>query len=204
MPAIEPYQRRWLLTFGTTLALLLSGAVALSLRLPSFREPAFNFYAMQPGQIFNVYGLTRRQEGSVKLGFAEAYPAPEIGAYGNHIIAFFGADAFGRPEQAEYFFNYYYANLSLPEIRRYLLRVAQLNHLPKKLILVQITPPNADNGGAIVDRGNELPPDIFLSSIKDDERSDRILPIVALSWELVSNWLHETLNYNTVIMSLFP
>jgi len=204
MPAIEPYQRRWLLAFGTTLALLLSGAVALSLRLPSFREPAFNFYVMKPGEIFNVYGLTRRQEGSVKLGFAEAYPGPEIGLYGNHIVSFFGADAFGRPEDAEYFFNYYYANLSLPEIRRYLLRVAQLNHLPKKLILVQITPPNADNGGAIVDRGNELPPDIFLSSIKDDERSDRILPIVALSWELVSNWLHEILNYNTVIMSLFP
>ena len=81
MLTIEPFQRRWLLTFGATLALLLSGAVALSLRLPSFREPAFNFYAMQPGQIFNVYGLTRRQEGSVKLGFAEAYPAPEIGAY---------------------------------------------------------------------------------------------------------------------------
>ena len=92
----------------------------------------------------------------------------------------------------------------MPEIRRYLLRVAQLGHLPKKLILVQITPPNADNGGAIIDRGNELPPDIFLGSIQDDERSDRILPMVALSSELVTNWLHETLNYNTVIMSLFP
>ena len=203
MLTIEPYQRRWLLAFGATLALLLSGAVVLSLRLPSFREPAFNFYAMQPGQIFNVYGLTRRQEGSVKLGFAEAYPAPEIAAYGNHIIAFFGADAFGRPEDAEYFFNYYYANLSLPEIRRYLLRVAQRNHLPKRLILVQITPPNADNGGFIIDRGNELPPDLLLSGRKDGGDSGRLLPMVALSWELVSNWLHEILNYNTVIMSLF-
>jgi hypothetical protein len=203
MLTIEPFQRRWLLTFGATLALLLSGAVALSLRLPSFREPAFNFYAMQPGQIFNVYGLTRRQEGSVKLGFAEAYPAPEIGAYGNHIIAFFGADAFDRPEEAEYFFNYYYANLSLPEIRRYLLRVARLNHLPKKLILVQVTPPNADNGGAIIDRGNELPPDVLLSSREDDRGLDGPLPLMALSWELIINWLHEILNYNTVVMSLF-
>jgi hypothetical protein len=203
MLVIESYQRRWLLAFGATLALLLSGAVALSLRLPSFREPAFNFYAMQPGQIFNVYGLTRRQEGSVKLGFAEAYPAPEIAAYGNHIMSFFGADAFGRPEDAEYFFNYSYANLSLPEIRRYLLRVAQLNHLPKRLMLVQITPPNADNGGAIIDRGNELPPDILLSSREDDGDSDRLLPLMALAWEFVSNWLHEILNYNTVVMGLF-
>lgn len=202
MFTIEPFQRRWLLAFGATLGLLLSGAVALSLRLPSFREPAFNFYAMQPGQIFNVYGLTRRQEGSVKLGFAEAYPAPEIGAYGNHIIAFFGADAFGRPDDAEYFFNYYYANLSLPEIRRYLQRVARLNHLPKKLILVQITPPNADNGGAIIDRGNELPPDVVLSGRESNGDSDGLLPLMALSWEFVSNWLHEILNYNTVIMGL--
>jgi hypothetical protein len=203
MLSIEPHQRRWLLAFGATFTLLLSAAVVLSLRLPSFREPAFNFYAMQPGQIFNVYGLTRRQEGSVKLGFAEAYPAPEIAAYGNHIIEFFGADAFGRPEDAEYFFNYYYANLSLPEIRRYLLRVAQLNHLPKRLILVQITPPNADNGGAIIDRGNELPPDLLLSGREDGEDSERLLPLLTLSWELLSNWLHEILNYNTVTMSLF-
>src|SRR5262249_45464860 len=174
-----------------------------SLRLPSFRVPAFNFYAMKPGQIFNVYGLTRRQEGSVKLGFAEAYPAPEIGVYGNHITAYFGAEAFGRPEDVEYFFNYYYANLSLPEIRSYLLRVAQLNHLPKKLILVQITPPNADNGGFIINRGNELPPDLLLSGREDERGSDRLLSAMALSWELVSNWLHEILNYNTVIMSLF-
>jgi hypothetical protein len=203
MLAIEPYQRRWLVVFGATLAILLSGAVGLSLRLPSFREPAFNFYAMKPGEIFNVYGLTRRQEGSVKLGFAEAYPAPQIALYGNHIAAFFGADAFGRPEDAEYFFNYYYANLSLPEIRRYLIRVAQLGHLPKKLILVQITPPNADNGRFIIDRGNELPPDILLSSLTADERSVSFLPIVTVAWELVGNWLHEILNYNTMIMSLF-
>jgi len=203
MLRIEPYQRRWLVVFGATLAILLSGAVGLSLRLPSFREPAFNFYAMKPGEIFNVYGLTRRQEGSVKLGFAEAYPAPEVALYGNHIAGFFGADAFGRPEDAEYFFNYYYANLSLSEIRRYLIRVAQLGHLPKKLILIQITPPNADNGGFIIDRGNELPPDILLSSLTADERSVSLLPIVTVAWELVSNWLHEILNYNTIVMSIF-
>jgi len=203
MPLIGPHQQRWLRVFGATLAVLLSAAVVLSLRLPSFREPVLNFYAMKPGEIFNVYGLTRRQEGSVKLGFAEAYPGPEIGLYGNHIAAFFGAEAFGHPEDAEYFFNYSYANLSLPEIRRYLLHVAQLNHLPKKLILIQITPPNADNGGFIIDHGNELPPDIFLSTIESDERSNRLLPLVTLSWELVRNWLHEILNYNTVIMSLF-
>src|SRR5262249_61908885 len=101
MLIVEPYQRRWLVMFALTLGILAGLAVCLSLRLPSFREPAFNFYAMKSGEIFNVYGLTRRQEGSVKLGFAEAYPAPEIGLDGNHIAAYFAADACGRPEGAE-------------------------------------------------------------------------------------------------------
>src|SRR5262249_40757619 len=101
MIKVEPDQRLWLRVFGATLAILVGIAVWLSLRLPNFREPAFDFYAMKPDEIFNVYGLTRRQEGSVKLGFAEAYPAPEIGLDGNHIAAYFAADACGRPEGAE-------------------------------------------------------------------------------------------------------
>jgi hypothetical protein len=146
MLTIAPDQRRWLLVFGVTLGVLVGAAIWLTIRLPSFRDPAFDFYAMKRDEIFSVYGLTRRQEGSVKLGFVEAYPGPKIGLYGNHIIGAFGADAFGRPQDAEFFFNYFYANLSLPEIQRYLLRVEQKGHLPKELIVVQITPPNADNG----------------------------------------------------------
>ena len=200
--AVGQNQRHWVIVFGATLAILVSVAIWLSLRIPDFRDPAFNFYAMKPGEIFNVYGLTRRQEGSVKLGFAEAYPAPEIGLYGNHIVAFFGADAFGRPENAEYFFNYFYANLSLPEIHRYLLRVEQTGHLPKKLILIQITPPNADNGRFIINLGNELPPSVLLSGIGRDKLSTNPQPIAAAAWELADNWLHEVLNYNTFILSI--
>src|SRR5882724_3293715 len=201
MTATEPNQRHWLLVFGATLAILIGVAIWLSLRIPSFLDPAFNFYAMKPNDIFNVYGLTRRQEGSVKLGFAEAYPAPEIGLYGNHIAAFFGADAFGRPQDAEYFFNYFYPNLSLPEIHRYLQRVEQAGHLPKKLILIQITPPNADNGRFIINLGNERPPSVLLSDIAQTKLSANLLLIAANLWELVRNWLHEVLNYNTFILS---
>jgi hypothetical protein len=39
--------------------------------------------------------LTRRQEGSVKVGFAEGYDPPEIGLYANHIFQFFGSDHSG-------------------------------------------------------------------------------------------------------------
>jgi hypothetical protein len=202
MAVLEPYQRHWVTVFGATLAIMVGVAIWLSLRIPSFRDPAFNFYAMKPDEIFNVYGLTRRQEGSVKLGFAEAYPAPEIGLYGNHIVTFFGTDAFGRPEDAEYFFNYFYANLSLPEIYRYLLRIEQTGHLPKKLILVQITPPNADNGRFIINLGSELPPTVLLSGVGRGTLLTNPLLIAAAAWELADNWLHEVLNYNTFILSL--
>jgi hypothetical protein len=203
MAEVKYYQRHWILVFGATLAILVGVAIWLSLQIASFRDPAVNFYAMRPGEIFNVYGLTRRQEGSVKLGFAETYPAPEIGLYGNHIAVFFGADAFGRPESAEYFFNYFYANLSLPEIHRYLRHVEQRGHLPRKLILVQITPPNADNGNFIINLGNELPPDLLLSGIGgQDKLLTNPLPIAAAAWELADNWLHEVLNYNTFILSI--
>jgi hypothetical protein len=202
MALVEPYQRRWVTVFGASLAIAIGVAIWLSLRIPSFRDPAFNFYAMKPGEIFSVYGLTRRQAGSVKLGFAEAYPAPDIGLYGNHIVGLFGADAFGRAEDAEYFFNYFYANLSLPEVYRYLLRVEQTGHLPKKLILVQITPPNADNGRFIINLGNELPPTVLLSGVGRDELFTSPLLIATAVWELVDNWLHEVFNYDTFILSI--
>jgi hypothetical protein len=202
MIKVEAGQRRWLKVFGATLGMLIGVAIWSSLRIPSFREPAFDFYAMKPDEIFNVYGLTRRQEGSVKLGFAEAYPAPEIALYGNHIAAFFAADAFGRPEDAEYFFNYFYANLSLPEIQRYLLRVEQSGHLPKRLILVQITPPNADNGRFIIDLGNELPPSVLLSVVEREKLLANPLQAASVAWELADNWLHEVMNYNTLILSV--
>ena len=202
MLVVERSQRRWLIVFGVALSTLVGLAAWLSLRLPDFREPAFNFYAMKRGEIFNVYGLTRRQEGSVKLGFAETYPAPDIGLFGNHIVNDFGADAFGHSEDAEYFFNYYYANLSLPEIYRYLLHVEQQGHLPKKLILVQITPPNADNGRFIVNLGSELPPDIVMGGIAGKEFLRNPLVSGRVGWEVIDNWLHEVLNYNTFILSI--
>ena len=202
MIMVEPNQRRWIAVYGTTLGALLVLAGFLSLRMPSYREPAIDFYSINPGAIFNVHGLTRRQEGSLKLGFGEAYAPPEIGVYGNHIIVHFGADAFGRPEDAAYFFNYSYANLSLPEIHRFLRHIERLGRLPGKLILVQITPPNADNGRFIIDRGNELPPDLLLSDLRREGLAKNIRQLAAVNWELTNNWLHEILNYNTLILGL--
>jgi len=192
---------RWLFWFGLTLSVLVGFALWASMRLPSYRHPPVNFYAMQPGEYYDMLGLTRRQSGGVKLGFAETYPAPPIGAFGNHIIEFFGADAFGAPERAEVFFNYSYANLSLPELLVFLRHIDARGRLPSDLIIISVTPPNADNGEFIINRGNELPNEILLEDRAAQSGAEA--PSLALTlWNTLELQLHEVFNYNTLIFGV--
>jgi hypothetical protein len=198
---IPTSQFRWLSVFALTLGVLTGLAVWAQLRLPSFREPSFDFSTMTVNQLFVVDGLTRRQEGSVKLGYAEAHEPPAIGLYGNHVFRYFSSDAFGHPGDVSYFFNYWFANLALPEIYRYLLHIERLGRLPKELILVQVTSPNMDNGSFIINFGYELPPDLLLIRSVDDRLLVSMVRAASFVWQVVENWLHETLNYNTFILS---
>src|SRR5262245_14329535 len=150
--------RQWIVRFGIVFALLLATAIWSSVRMPTFRDPPFDFRTMHQGELFIALGLTRRQEGAIKVGFAENFDPPQIGMFGNHSFQFFGADAFGRPDDASFFFNYWFANLSLPELYRYMRHLEDIRRLPRKMMLVQITTPNNDNGLHIVSWGHELPP----------------------------------------------
>src|SRR5579862_6563346 len=194
-------QRRWLAVFAVTLCVLIGSVLWSDSRLVSFRDQPFDFYSMRWGELFIVDGLTRRQEGTVKLGFAETHEPPEIGLYGNHIFRFFSSEAFGRPGDASYFFNFQFANLALPEIYRYLLHIEAIGHLPKKLILVQITSPNLDNGLFIINFGYELPPDLLLVGAGGEGWMEQISRYGAYAWEIGENWLHEILNYAPFILS---
>lgn len=202
MILISYIQRRWLYSFLLWLGILVGMAAWSNSRLGSFRDPAIDFYAMKPGELFSVDGLTRRQEGSVKLGFAEQYDSPQVGLYGNHIFRYFGGDAFGRSDEQQYFFNYWFANLALPEIYRYLRHIEELGRLPGKLILVQVTSPNIDNGLFIINFGYELPPDLLLIGADADDLPERTLRAGSMIWQVVENWLHELFNYNTFISGL--
>jgi hypothetical protein len=202
MLSVSHDQRRWLGLFGLTLGLLVGAALASSARLPSYRDPPFDFSTMSSQQLFVVTQLTRRQEGSVKVGFAEAYDPPEIGLYANHIFQYFGSEAFGRSDDSGYFFNYWYANLALPEIYRYLRHIEQLGRLPRKLIIVAITSPNIDNGQFIINFGNELPPDLILLGNEGDGILGKTRRFGEIAWNVVENWMHQTLNYNTFILGL--
>ena len=126
---------------------------------------------------------------------------PEIGLYGNHVFRFFGSDAFGRPNDASFFFNFEFANLALPEIYRYLLHIEQTRRLPKKLILVQITSPNIDNGEFIINFGYELPPDLLKVDTTGDGPLENAFDFGVFAWQVIENWLHETFNYSTFVLS---
>jgi hypothetical protein len=202
MISIPHNQRRWLCLFWLSIAILVGTAAWSNSRLESFRDPAINFYNMKPGELFVVDRMTRRQEGSVKLGFAEKYDPPQVGLYGNHIFRYFDGSAFGHPDARDYFFNYWYANLALPEIYRYLRHLEELGHLPKKLILVQITSPNIDNGLFIINFGYELPPDLLLIGAEAESFPGKLLRVGSVIWQVLENWLHELFNYSTFISGL--
>ena len=200
MLTITADQRRWLIVFGLALASFLGLVLWSNSRLTNFRDPPFDFRAMTPDELFVVDGLTRRQEGSVKLGFAEACDPPEIGSYGNHIARYFGSDAFGRAGDNSYFFNYWFANLALPEIYRYLRQIELLGRLPKRLILVQITSPNIDNGLFVINFGHELPPDLLRIGSEGGTILETASSVGDFAWQVTENWLHETLNYSTFLL----
>jgi len=202
MLRIPHYQRRWLVVFGLSLGLLIGLAHWSSVRVPTYRDPPFDFHTMNSRQLFVVSRLTRRQAGSVKIGFAEAYDPPEIGLFANHVFQFFSSEAFGRADDTGYFFNYWYANLALPEIYRYLRHVEQFGRLPRKLMLVQITSPNIDDGQFIVNFGDELPPDLLLLGNEGDGVLEKAVRIGQTAWNVIENRLHQTLNYNTFIFGL--
>jgi hypothetical protein len=193
-------RRAWVVRFGLTLGALTALALWAALRVPSYHQRPLDYYAMPPGEYYDTDGMTRRQSAGLKLGFAETHAPPPIGAFGNHIITFFGADAFDAPERGELFFNYDYANLSPPETLQFLRHLEALGRLPTRLMIVSLTPPNADNGRFIIDHGEELPPEMALEDALRPGAHTSAGEIAAAFWRTLEVSLHEVFNYNTLIL----
>ena len=149
-------QTRHTLIFLASLVILMSGAFALANRQANYLDIPFNFYSMKEDQRLSLMELDRKQKGSIKFGFLETSKPPLVGLFGNHQFQHFSRDAFGPDTPPGYFFNFWYANLGLPEIMHLLDHLAHIDKLPE-LVLVQITTPDNDNGRHIIDWGGELP-----------------------------------------------
>lgn len=148
---------RYLASFSLTLAVCIGLAFWAASRLESFRDRPIDFYSMSEDTLVIVNGLTRRQSAFLKIGFAETHPPPPVGVFGNHQFHYFSSRAFGLGLNSKLFFNFTYANLGLPEVRDYLQHLANRKQLPTKLVIVQITTPNNDNGQFILGYNGELP-----------------------------------------------
>lgn len=180
--------------------------------LKDSRKSPPNFWSMDNTDRVSVYGMTRTQQHQMKIGFAEQFPAPQVGLIGNHQAGFFGKEAFGKQgEQAQYFYNYFLGNLSLTENLDVLQHLAKIKKLPSKLIIFQLTTPNNDNGQYIIHYNQELPPDL-IDNASDASVSpeqwwfDSMGRWGALKWHYTYVWrptIDRALNYTSFFVSAF-
>ena len=186
-------KKHYLLVYSFFILLGLAVCVWSNLQLRSFRDVYFDFSTMTDNDRVLLNGLTREQIGEIKLGFLLNSSPPDIGIFGNHQIQHWGRQSLGLLGEDTSFYNYYFANLALPDIYDYLLFAEQNNRLPTKLIVVQMTTPNNDNGDYIAKRSKELPAD--LQGVQGKSLSDL--------YTSLNLWMAKTFDYATFILGLF-
>jgi hypothetical protein len=192
-----------LLRVIAVVTLLLSSLVLLTGRLKSFRhEEALDFRSLQKDEVVIDFMLTRYQIGSLRLGYLEKYGVrPEIGIFGNHQIQLLASEALRQTKDSGVFFNYWYSNLALPELRDELYYLSTKDLLPTKLALVQITTPNNDNGWHIVNYGNELPIDIRLFAAS--EYAPNLWSLLSTYFQNLREGLYSRLRWDNIVRSLY-
>ncbi len=193
---------RYAAAFIVTFLLFTGGSVATYLGLPIFRgDRTISFASMGEEEVLVNFGITRRQAGSIKLGHAEQATPPRIGIFGNHQVKHFGVRDFGPAAAPDLFFNYWYAESGLPEVRDYIAHLARLDKLPSDTVIVHITTPNNDNGSGIVNLGNELPVDLRLRAIRDGRYGP--LQSAALTFSLSYNVISQSLRIYSLAAGAF-
>jgi hypothetical protein len=153
--------RRYVATYFICLAIGVGLCIAAYLNQKSYRRNPIDFSAIPDGSYVPTRSLTLMQREEIKLGHIERAAPPRVGMFGNHQMQFMTRRAFGPDTRPGYFFNYYYANLGLPELYDYMSYLADRGKLPTELLVVQITTPNNDAGAHILTVGFELPPDLL-------------------------------------------
>ena len=188
-------QRLYCLIFFGVLGLGLALCIWANGRIPDYRHTPVDFSRMGADERLLLDGLTREQIGALKIGFLENSPPSDVGLFGNHQIQYWSAESFREAGFQGIIFNYWYANLALPDLLDYLRFAEDKGKLPRRLIVVQMTTPNNDNGSYIVDRSKELPSDIQMTS-----DGAPALVSYAVRFKL---WLDRTFDYATVLIGLF-
>lgn len=177
--------------------------------LIDLRTEAVDFQTLGPNEVLIQTGLTRRQQAELKVGYIEKFSPPRIGIFGNHQVQYFRAAAFrnnlglSQPQSGEsdLFFNYWYADVNLPDTLDLIAYLDAIDKLPTELIVVAITTPNNDNGLHILGRTWFLPPDIKYfadKSLTTRALADNAQYMLSES----AAWLGYHLDYTAVISAL--
>src|SRR4051812_17679666 len=130
-PPAVTYARRFFATLGVLLALCIGAYTAP----PSYRSEPIDFNALGEQRYIVTRSLNRLQREEIKLGFVERAAPPSVGLFGNHQVSFASARNFGGQGRPGYFFNYFYANMGLPEMYDYLSYLADKDRLPRDLLI---------------------------------------------------------------------
>ena len=198
-------ERGWVVhvvIFFAVVAGFLAISTAIYLTRSDFRgERAFRFDAMGNDDLLMGFTLTRRQYGTLQLGYVEVAPPPRVGIFGNHQVQHFPAEALGWRATDRQYFNYWFENLALPDLRDYLHYLAAIDRLPRELVMVGITSPNNDNGLHIASPSRELPTYIKIWNLTHREGTfaQRALEFARWAKELASG-IHDYQVILTAIM----
>lgn len=196
-----PERRRYALVFWVSLLILLALCIFAATRLSDFRKVPINFGALGQNNLVIQHGLTREQLSSMKLGYIEHYPPPRVGLFGNHQFQYFTESAFSDTPADNFFFNFWYANMSLTELRDYLRYLEHLGKLPTQTLLIQATTPNNDNGQYILGYSTSLATDLVGFGGKARPEAP-FLDRVGQRFVAVKLYLGRVFNYPTVIFGL--
>ena len=172
--------RRAAVAFCLTFFGLMGGVYLWTGLLTSMRSEHFDFAALADDQRLLVHGLTRQQGGGLKIGYIEAHEPPRVGLFGNHQLQYVRTDLFGDGYGRGDFFNFWFANLALPELHDTLLHLERIGKLPTETILIQMTTPNNDNGRYVIGYSGELPFDLMFNHLSDPVTE---LSVSARAWE---------------------
>lgn len=191
---------------------LIGLAVWASARVPTFRgEEAIRFDRMSNDEVIIRAGLTRRQLVYLKIGYVErlqqlGISQYGIGVFGSHQVKYFSSEAFGWEATDRKFFNFWAAANRLHDEANYLEFLQERNALPD-VLLMAITTPNNDNGGAMIGSDPNMPisriefSDYFQAFQSRDW--DRLGFYATLVPQLVDRETSNIFNYITFLIGLF-
>jgi hypothetical protein len=193
-------RKSYLLWFCAIVFSFFAVAGALYSNAVDYRKYEIDLSVIPDTALILESGLNRSDVAAIKLGHVERFGAYDVLLLGNHQFKYFNSNPLRKVDPTLSFFNLWYANLSVTELADLTEYLGHKNLLPKRLLIIQITSPNNDNGKYIVGRRGELLADIqsFSGALADPSLLQRVADL----YEMAVNAVSRATNYATLLHAL--